>query len=315
MQELTFEQIKSITFGALKITEQQDGIHFFKCTDKQNEAWGKQSEILYTRALTTTGVRLEFYTDSEHFEFMADCGRFDIWVDGVIKYQTNMSVCNEKGTPFSIELGGGEKRIMLAFPSHSIGVLKYVKLDDGANIRAREFSGKMLFIGDSITQGFNSSFDSISYAYRTAMYYDSDFVIQGIGGAYFEESSYDHIPYDPDTVIVAYGTNDFNKRACSDQLDHHARGFLSKLKAQYADKRLIAITPIWRGDHDKPRQIGTFEQVIDIVRCAALDNGFEVVDGMTLTPHMSVFFKDEYLHPNDVGFGIYAENLIKYINS
>ena len=48
---------------------------------------------------------------------------------------------------------------------------------------------------------------------------------------------------------------------------------------------------------------------------AALEkNGFEVVDGMTLGPHITEFFRDAHLHPNDLGFGLYAENLIKALN-
>jgi hypothetical protein len=34
------------------------------------------------------------------------------------------------------------------------------------------------------------------------------------------------------------------------------------------------------------------------------------VDGFTLTPHIEDFFADKDLHPNDLGFAFYAENLL-----
>ena len=43
----------------------------------------------------------------------------------------------------------------------------------------------------------------------------------------------------------------------------------------------------------------------------AKENGLFVVDGISLSPHISDFFADQILHPNDLGFGFYAENLLK----
>ena len=42
---------------------------------------------------------------------------------------------------------------------------------------------------------------------------------------------------------------------------------------------------------------------------AGFDN-VEVVEGMTLVPHLPEFFADGYLHPNDSGFLLYGHNLL-----
>ena len=314
MKRLTFDEIKAITFGAVKITEEENGIHFFKCTDKQNEAWKALSEVLGTRALTTTGVHMEFYTDSKTLRFsFIQGGKFDIWIDGVLMHKINMGEFREAGTVPEIALGDGEKRVMVALPSHSTGVLSFVEVDDGAFVRPAEFKTKMLFIGDSITQGYNADYDSLSFAYRTAMYFDAEYVIQGIGGAFFHETTFDEIPFDADTVIIAYGTNDFGRSKTIEELYDHADKFLAQVKAYYDGKRLVALTPIWRAD-DQDRACGSFKLVCDTVKQVAEKNGFEVVDGMTLVPHITEFFRDAHLHPNDLGFGLYAENLIKALN-
>ncbi|MBQ9692883.1 MAG: SGNH/GDSL hydrolase family protein [Clostridia bacterium] len=314
MKRLTFDEIKSITFGAVKITEEENGVHFFKCTDKQNEAWRALSETLGTRALTTTGVHMEFYTDSKTLRFsFIQGGKFDIWIDGVLMRRINMDQFRKEDKVPEIDLGEGEKRVMIALPSHSIGVLSFVELDDSAFVRAAEFKTKMLFIGDSITQGYNADYDSLSYAYRTAMFFDAEYVIQGIGGAFYHESTFDEIPFDADTVIVAYGTNDFSRSKSIDEIYGHADKFLAQVKDYYAGKRLVALSPIWRAD-DQDRACGSFKQACDAVKNAAEKNGFEVIDGMKLVPHITEFFKDAHLHPNDLGFGLYAENLIKELN-
>ncbi|MBE6610167.1 MAG: SGNH/GDSL hydrolase family protein, partial [Ruminococcaceae bacterium] len=292
MKRLTFDEIKSITFGTVKITEEENGVHFFKCTDKQNEAWRALSETLGTRALTTTGVHMEFYTDSKTLRFsFIQGGKFDIWIDGVLMRKINMDQFRKEDKVPEIDLGEGEKRVMIALPSHSIGVLSFVELDDGAFVRAAEFKTKMLFIGDSITQGYNADYDSLSYAYRTAMFFDAEYVIQGIGGAFYHESTFDEIPFDADTVIIAYGTNDFSRSKSIDEIYGHADKFLAQVKDYYAGKRLVALSPIWRAD-DQDRACGSFKQACDAVKNAAEKNGFEVIDGMKLVPHITEFFKN-----------------------
>jgi len=315
MRKLTFEEINSITFGAVKITKEEDGVHFFKCTDKQNAAWKALSEVLGSRALTTTGVHMEFVTDSQKLRFLfTGGGKFDLWIDGVLMQKILMDQHRKEGTVPEIELGEGEKKIMIALPSHSVGILDYVEIDEVAFVRPAEFKTKMLFIGDSITQGYNADYDSLSYAYRTAMYYDAEYVIQGIGGAFYHESTFDEIPFDADTVIVAYGTNDFGRSKSIDEIYGHADKFLAQVKEYYDGKRLVALSPIWRAD-DQDRACGSFKDACDAVKNAAKANGFEVIDGMGLVPHITEFFKDAHLHPNDLGFGLYAENLIKALNN
>ena len=53
---LTFNDIKKITVGAVKISEESDGIHFYKCTEKQIKAWDKLRDVLGVISLSTTGI-------------------------------------------------------------------------------------------------------------------------------------------------------------------------------------------------------------------------------------------------------------------
>ena len=319
---LSFAQIPGITNGALRVTEESDGIHFYRCTEKQIAAWRVFSETLYNGACCTTGIRLDFYTDSKHLTLAASGGnKFEIQVNGMTLHKLEMNKHREAGTVPTVALtdplgnDAGEARVTVWLPSHSKGVLSYVELDDGATLRPYDGYGrKFLFIGDSITQGWDAKYDSLSYAHRVASYYNACFVNQGIGGAFFHETCFDSIDFDPDVVTVAYGTNDFGRFPTYDEMRKHVKAHLTLLAEEYREKQVFVLTPIWR-DRREGKRMGTFEGACAIVREEAEALGLTVIDGLTLVPPVPEFFADAYLHPNDVGFGIYAENLVKALNA
>jgi len=311
--KLTFEQIKTVTFGALSVKQEGEKLLFCKCTAKQVAAWHALSAGLGMRAETTTGIRLDFHTDSQNLTVDAAEGdKFEVHINGLARYRVHAEEYRAKGEKMVFSLGEGEKRVTLIFPSHSKGVLTSVELDDGATLLPHQHSRNILFIGDSITQGWNSRYDSLSYAWRVTSFFDANSLIQGIGGAYFHESTADTLDFDADTVVVAYGTNDFGHYKTLGDLEHHANLFFSRVAEQYGKKRCFAITPIYRADMDVPKAMGSFSQCRAVVEAAAKQHGFTVVDGLTLVPHNDDFMADA-VHPNDFGFGVFAENLIKQL--
>ena len=313
---LTYEQICAVTFGAVKIDQKENGVHFFKCTQKQIDAWYRESETLGQRAETTTGVRLDFHTNSKNIAFCPEMGnKFELFVDGILRKQFKINECDGGVARFSLtDPLGKEKdfvRVTLHMPSHEIGSLAWVELDDGATLVPHGFDTKMLFIGDSITQGWQSMTDTYSYAYRVSSFFNAESVIQGIGGAYFNENSFDSLPFDPDTVIVAYGTNDFGHYKTQDEMRSHVRVHLTLIAKEYAGKRIFVISPIWRGVQQKA--MGTFAECRAIVAEEAERLGLRHIDGLSLVPPLPELFPNDLLHPNELGFSFYAENLIAQI--
>ena len=57
--------------------------------------------------------------------------------------------------------------------------------------------------------------------------------------------------------------------------------------------------------------MGTFDGARQIVIDEALKLNLKHIDGLLLVPPVDEFFADGHLHPNDEGFSIYAENLIR----
>ncbi len=315
--KLTFKEIEKITVGAVKMSEEADGIHFYKCTDKQVKAWGALHKDLGTRSLATTGVRLDFHTDSKSLSFTAPSGdKFELYIDGLFRKRFIMSesghtVCAEINDVFGKPMDMA--RVTLYFPAHSAGVLSALELDDGAKVIPHTFDTKMLFIGDSITQGWDAGYDSLSYAQRTSRFFNAESVIHGVGGGYFHDTIFDSIDFKPEYIVIAFGTNDFGHYPTTDEMRYHARAFFDSIKKEYGDaKNVFVLSPIWRADFlTKNPKMGSFDQCRSVVITEAESHGFTHIDGATLVPPDPFFFADERLHPDALGFGIYAENLIK----
>ncbi len=314
--KLSFEQIKAVTVGAVNIAQTDDGIKFYKCTQKQIDAWYRKSEILGNRAAGTTGVRLDFHTDSKKLAFRVLGGsKYEVHIDGLVAAAYKLGAGERVELDLHDPLGHkiDECRVTIILPSHDSGaVLDYVELDDGAFVRPYRFDCKMLFIGDSITQGWASSLDSYSYAYRVSAFFNAESVIQGIGGAYFNEESFDSLPFDPDMVFVAYGTNDFGCYETYDEFREHCEAHLSLIAEEYRGKKIFVLSPIWR-DQREGQAMGSFEGCRAVVIESAEKFGLCHIDGLKLVPPLPSLFADGYLHPNDNGFSLYAENLIKEI--
>ena len=309
--KLSANDIKKVTFGALRIEEREDGMHFFKCTEKQVAAWYALNNDLGKRSETTTGIRLDFHTDSETLTFEAS-GKFEVYINDLYRDKLDMDALGGNATvaltdPLGDKLD--DVHVTLIFPCHGVGVLKGVELDDGAYVKPHAFDTKILFIGDSITQGWDSGYDSLSYAWRVTRFFNAESVIHGVGGGYFHKTIFDHIEFDPDIVVIAFGTNDFGKNPTADDMRANVIDFMDQVAEEYKDKKIFCISPLWRAVQEKP--MGKFQVCRSVVIEEAEKRGFTHINGLDLVPPCPVFYADKTLHPDALGFGIYAENLIR----
>ena len=308
---LTNQTIKSITFGAVRITEEANGLHFHKCTQKQEDAWGKHSQALGERALATTGIRLDFHTDSPWLSFQAAQGnKFEVLINNQTATRIEFDLLRQGGILPKIDLGEGTKRVTLIFPSHECGVLSRVEVADNATVVPHCHKEKVLFIGDSITQGWNAYFDSNSYAWQVTRCLDANSVINGIGGAYFAADTFDRPDFEPDKVILAYGTNDFGHYPTQEELRTEAREYLDLIAAAYPNATVYCIAPIFRFDLAKQHKMGSWEDCRTLLREEIHAKGFRLIEGYDLVPHLDYFFADT-VHPNDIGFAEYAKHLLQ----
>jgi lysophospholipase L1-like esterase len=203
-----------------------------------------------------------------------------------------------------------EHRVTLYLPSHRIGSIGLVGLDDGSYAKRHSFSVRFLMIGDSITQGWNSKYDSLSYANRVSRFFNAESIVQGRGGSIYKEETFEKLPdFDPDVVTVAYGVNDFHHYKTLDEMRTHVRAYHDKLKEAYGDKKVMIISPIWFKNREG-KLMGRYEDCRALIAAEAEAHGFIHIDGLSFVPPLDEFFTDG-LHPNDLGFSLYTENLIR----
>lgn len=317
---LDIEKIKEITCGAVSITERDGFIEFDRFSAAQYEGLEKHCDKQFSRSSSSSGVRIAAVTDSEKLSFeyknldasSCDTGYFDIYVDNTMIAHVGGAEVDGRA---EVSLGKGEKKLEIYFPWSKRALVRNLALDDGAVIKPVRRRMRLLAYGDSITQGNISEYPSLTYVSRLASMLDADVLNKGIGGDGFSDRIISHPDdFDPDIITVAYGTNDWNSRSPEDT-EKSIRRFFSLLRSAYPEAKIFAITPIWRGDFERQTK---FSCTTDKVEYMIRENikgihDIIVVSGWNLVPHLPEFFTDKFLHPNDLGFGVYTENFYKQI--
>ena len=313
---LTKEKLRELAVGAAAVYTEAEGLRFAKCTADQLAAWKIAAPWIYANAVGSTGVRLDFVTDSDFVTVtVGEYGKYDVKIDGLLHAQYAFKESDGCGkiNSFTVQLPAGINRITVFLPSHGAGgIISSVEIADGAYCERHRFDRKFLFLGDSITQGWNTKYDSMSYAYLVGEAFNAESIIQGIGGAIFASSTILPMDFDPDTVFVAYGTNDWGH--CSDYETYRSavHDTLANVKRLYSSAKIYVISPIWREDCGKTTRIGDFSTCCNTVREMAALFGMTLIDGDGLVPPIMDYMADA-VHPNDLGFGVYASNVIRAV--
>ena len=310
---LTLDDIRAVTVGALSVDEREDGFHFRRFTEKQLAAWDSFGWRFRARADATCGVRLDFLTDARTLTFSAVAGNYELHIDDLLRSKHLLDADGRVVCPLSDPLGNekSEYRVTLYLPSHTTGVLRGVTLEGASYFRPCEYDLRLLLIGDSITQGWESEYDSMTYAYALSRALNANSLNQGVGGSCFDEKTQDDLPFDPDIVTVAYGTNDYDMRSTLAEMHERLTAFLDAVATRYAGKRIFVISPIWRDERNA--KMGRFEDCRALIIEEAARRGMTHIDGLKMVPPIPSLFSDAYLHPNALGFAYYAENVVRQI--
>ncbi len=314
---LGLEQLRELAHGALRVYEENGEIVFGRFTEEAQRYYAGVREDFHRKSFATSGVRLEFMTDSSFVSFAyhtlyASSRRFyyfDVMVDGVLVDHFGHDRIAESRSEYKLALDEGTHTVCIYFPNLADARVRDFTLDDGALVAPVSRPVKLLCYGDSITQGYDATYASQSYANILADKLHADMVDQGIGGEYFCPGLLESdIPFTPDIITVAYGTNDWSSKE-RDDIAARADAFYGELARRYPNAKIFAITPIWRADKERITKSGLFEGIRQLIAQIAERHGATVIDGDLMVPHLREIFADNYLHPNDMGFKFYANAL------
>ena len=314
--KLSFDDIKSITRGAIAIEECDGFYRFERFSEEQKAVYKDGRQRSYARTAATASVILDFYTDSETLSFNYKIDRlnmvspdflfFDVWENYLLTHHVGEYKKEKLTSKANIKLTKGEKRVSIFFPNLFSMSISAPILDDGASFRPTERKRRALILGDSITQGFDAHFPSLSYVNTIIRDFDLDAVNQAIGGEVFLPDALGEVPlFDADVVTVAFGTNDWSSGGIDYSISEE---YFKRVAELYPRAKKIYISPIWRTAANELRDgIGFYEAIAEFER-RAKKSGFTVISGLEILSNMPEMLTDG-LHPSDFGFTHYAKSL------
>ena len=309
---MTNQELTRIYFGAYAFRETADGyLQAFQYSDAQMAYFRSAFDFWYDRCMASTAKTLEFSTDAREISFdyriiwEGSQDSFELCVDDQIT-----DIRYIKDLP-------KEGRLRFALPGEKRDIIVYLPADATVLIKRCDIPGtwtpaqkkeKVLWLGDSITQGYGPLRSGQTYVSVANRLLNYDIINQGIGGYVYDKNSLMRMEgYAPDKIIVALGTNQFGTESMKDVED-----FCETLIGLYGDSiPVLCVTPLWRGDvkDGLPRLTRFCENVRTI---AGKYRNVRIVDGFKMVPHLSEYFLDD-LHPNALGAETYGRNLVEEI--
>lgn len=318
--QLNLPQIQSITRGAVRIEEANGVFTFHRFEKWQQDAYLAAGETdFYHRCSNTAGVRMAFSTNATRLSFdyrfgtrARDQGFFDVYENGAMIAHIGEKPVTKELVHANVTLAEGESEVEVYFPWSAAVELSNLEID-GDTLFPITRARFALHFGDSITQGYDAEYPSLSYASRLGRMLNLDAVNKAIGGDTFcpDILLTKKEALEPDLITVSYGTNDWSHGATHESLRDSCRLFCERLRALYPMARIFVISPIWRYDSQKPTVYNAPAWTVHRAIAEAVE-GIEnlvLIRGWDLVPHLTEFYSDAYLHPNDLGFATYAEHL------
>jgi len=272
------------------------------------------------------GIRLVFQTDADEFKMELEYGKpldtplylgeTDVSIDGADFVTFRAPAFGGDGNGcrfrFACDLGNpGKDKTVEIFLSNQIPfkLLAFDLNTEHAPIPVT-YKKSILFLGDSITQGY---FDTPAgcYASRYAAFRHADFHNTGVGGASLRDGiGPAAMEYPWDELFIAFGTNDSGWRDPED----FKKSMLNLLEVvtRRENAKIRIITPIpLLCDELHAQKMDAFRQAIHEV--AEKYPQVTVIDGPAMIPADNRYFADG-CHPNAEGMKLYAQNLIKVLS-
>ena len=309
--KLSNKSIMPLVHGAYQIKENEGYLTFSHYDDNQIE-YLKFNQFFCDRATFSSSVTLEFETDAT--EIGLDYKIFVVGsLDTIDVYANNIAVCithleglPEKGK-LTFKLPEGKKKVSVYLPIDVNLGIKNLRIE-GKWRNIKKKVPKVLWMGDSITQGYGTFITSETYVNIASRLLGYEVLNQGIGGYYFDANIITPMEgYTPDKIIIAMGTNQHR----ADDREEMTAKYFEALDKVYNGIPTLVLTPIWRWGAGTDMKM--LLEMADIIRreCAKYPN-IKVIDGFELMPNVSDYCPDE-VHPNALGAEHYAHNLARKI--
>lgn len=306
--KITNDELKKYYCGAYSFSDVEEGyLQSFQYTEEQMNYFKEAFEFWYERCSASSAKTIEFISTAKEISFdykiiwVGSEDSFEVAVDGLVHQIVYVKDIDKEGK-IHFSLPEGKKHIIIYLPADATVLVKNFETD--AALEPVDKKAKVLWLGDSITQGYGPLRSACTYVSVANRILNYDIINQGIGGYVYDKKSLMKMEgYTPDKIIVSLGTNQYWSETMKD-----VEEFYERLIELYGENiPILCITPIWRGDNLEG--IPTLEKFCSSIKdiCAKYKN-ITIVDGFSLVPHLSEYYLDN-LHPNTLGTEIYGRNL------
>ena len=310
--KLSEKEIVALAHGYIEYEITDKGLVFYKYTKRQRDYFKGWNEFFYRSTHSTNSVIIKFETDSSFVEFSICSDKYsgatiDVYQDNVMTSSFRATDDGVESRTFYCELKKGVKTVSIYLPSGMQSIITSMVIEDNSYAKPVTRDGKkVLFLGDSISQGYGCEYTSLTYVNILTSLGGFNTLNQGLGGFTFDENFVDDLDdFKPNIVISEFGTNGYLK----EEFKESAIKYHKRLDELYSDIPIVAITPIWRADMHEEE----FYEASKFLKDLFLQyKNIRTIDGMNLTPHLRSFHFDP-VHPNSLCASYFAMSLYKQI--
>ena len=315
--KISNDELKKYYFGAYCFEETRDGyLQAFQYSKAEVDYFRKSNEYWYPRSMASSAKTLEMITASSRISFdykivwQGSYDTFELFADGercVVKKVEELSA--EGRIDFTVPGKKKVRNIVIYLPVDATVIIRNFEADEELSVPSK--NGKILWFGDSITQGFGPLISSGSVVSVTNRILNYEIINRGIAGYIYDAPSLMEDGLRPDKIFVSLGTNQYIFGDLSPVEEYY-----EKLNEIYGSGiPVFVITPVWRmdfPDDDSKNKFILFGEGIKEI-CSKYDN-ITVIDGLKLLDAKHNYFIDD-LHPNIKGAEIYGTNLAKILEN
>lgn len=163
----------SIFKNAYKVIKTDEGYLVTRFTQKQLDHYKNHSVMAEDRSLGTAGVCIDFFTDAKQVTFSYRASHFsrryvgfDFYENGIFRKHIEEALDTKQSTITQPLDNEGIKRVTVYVPN--LSQITIYDLDIGNFKPVEDSSKKLLFVGDSITQGMVALSPSLAYPSQIA---------------------------------------------------------------------------------------------------------------------------------------------------
>ncbi|MBW3087196.1 SGNH/GDSL hydrolase family protein [Bifidobacterium sp. 82T24] len=314
--------IKDVFHNCMGVRTEPDGLHPVRFPDRLLDFYRERGDMTDIRANATAGITMDFVTSADTVRFDYATGRFcrpfvtfDVYENDVFMATIREPDESPSGTVTYAKRNQGRTRLTFVLPyTTDVRIGAYDFGDDVQPVADER--PRMLFLGDSITQGMTSLRPSQGYAYLLARTMGVRPLNWGVGSYVFDARTLDDVQdIDADAIVVAYGTNDYTRiregEMTFGEFEATVAEYMATLRQVSGGASVKVITPIWRSAGcSTDEELTLMDRVRAVIANQAIRQRFDVIDGLSLVGHDDAFLADG-LHPNDLGANMMTNGILR----